>query len=118
MQVGKPLFNNIPGIKIWLTKIYNNILAGKVDFRNRDGTIDDNKHSMNMNVEWQRVTDTGSADTEFTVNHTLGRVPVGYIVVRQDKAGSLYESSFTSWTNTSVTLKFSTTNTAITIGLF
>lgn len=41
---------------------------------------------------------TAVADTEVAITHNLGRVPSGYIVLKQDKAGSLYESG-TAWTD-------------------
>lgn len=40
----------------------------------------------------QDVTTPG-ADTEFTITHGLGYVPVGFLVIRQDKAGSFYLST-------------------------
>ena len=53
---------------------------------NRGITFDDN-------VDCRRVTATTHATpgTEFSVTHTLGKVPVGYIVCGQDGAGSVYD---------------------------
>lgn len=43
-------------------------------------------------------TSDAGADTEFTVEHKLGRIPTGYIVLEQDGAGSLYkDSGGTEW---------------------
>jgi len=47
------------------------------------------------------VTTDPTADYETEITHNLGRVPVGYIVVYQDKAGSLYRpDTGTAWTST------------------
>ena len=47
------------------------------------------------NVDCQLVTLTTSAtpDAENTTAHGLGKVPTGFIVYSQDKAGSLYDGS-------------------------
>jgi hypothetical protein len=47
---------------------------------------------------------TSTANTEVTVPHTIGAVPVGRIVLAQDKAGALY-SGTTAWTDTAVYVK-------------
>lgn len=59
------------------------------------------------------VADSGTANTEFTVTHNLGRIPTKYIVVRQDKAGSVYDSSTGSWTSTTMKLKCSAANAVL-----
>lgn len=59
------------------------------------------------NVDGQRVefTTPGVADTEFELWHGLGRVPVGRIVMLQDKAGSLYDSNTGGWGTERIYLK-------------
>jgi hypothetical protein len=44
-------------------------------------------------------------DTEFVLPHGLGRTPVGYAVVRRDRAGTVYDSSIGSWNDTLLYLK-------------
>ena len=44
------------------------------------------------------------ADTEFELEHNLGRVPAGFIIIKKDKAGTIYDSG-TAWTKNSVFLK-------------
>lgn len=63
------------------------------------------------------VSDTGNADTEFTVTHHLGRTPTGFIVTNTDKAAQVYDSG-TAWTSTSVYLKSATANCAVTVTVF
>jgi len=73
----------------------------------RFGTGTDGDRGENMAGEFQKFTSDGSADTEFSVTHTLGVVPIGTIVLGQDKAGSLYQLSDTgtAWTSTTVYYK-------------
>jgi hypothetical protein len=44
-------------------------------------------------------------NTEFTVNHNLGHIPIGYDVKGQDQAGIVYDSRRNLWTNTQMFLK-------------
>lgn len=59
------------------------------------------------------VTTPGSANTEFTVTHNLGRVPVGYDIKSKDRAGQIYDSRKASWTNTQMFLKADTASMSI-----
>lgn len=63
------------------------------------------------------VADTGTADTEFTVSHYLGRIPEGYLLTCTDKAASVYESG-TAWTATTIYLKCSAANAKIDLLVF
>lgn len=86
----------------------NNIvvaLSGKLRFG--DGT--DGTGGENISGQFQQFTSDGTANTEFTVAHTVGSVPVGVIVLWQDKAGSLYQgpTTGTAWTATNIYLKCS-----------
>lgn len=51
----------------------------------------------------------GVANTEFTVTHNLGVVPVGYLVMSVDQAAIIYKST-TVWTGTAIFLKCNATN--------
>lgn len=55
------------------------------------------------NVDCRRVSVTshGTPGTEFSVLHTLGKVPLGYIVCGQNGAGSVYDGTTA---NTDMTL--------------
>lgn len=67
--------------------------------------------------QYQDVTTPGTANTEFTVNHGLGRVPVGYLVVGRDKAAIIYNST-TAWTETAIYLKCNVATVAIRLLIF
>jgi hypothetical protein len=60
----------------------------------------------NLDTQYIDVATTPAvADTEFLIIHGLKRVPVGYIVVRQDRACRVYDSSIGSWTDSLLYLK-------------
>jgi len=63
------------------------------------------------------VSDTGTADTEFSISHKLGHVPRFYIA-NLDRAGVVYDSNRTSWTSSTITLKCSAANASIRLTLF
>ena len=63
------------------------------------------------------VSDTGNANTEFTVSHNLGRVPNGFILTKSDAACSVYDSG-TTWITTAIYLKCNAANVAIDVTVF
>lgn len=71
----------------------------------------------NIDGNFGITSDSGAADTEFAVTHNLNRVPIGFHVVRQNKAGSFYDSG-TAWTTTQIFLKCSAANAAATFFIF
>lgn len=87
-------------------------LQGRVRF----GAGTDGSGGENMAGQWQVVADTGSVNTEFSVTHTLGSVPVGYLVIRINKAGVIYDSG-TTWTSSTIYLKCSVANATVTLFL-
>ena len=75
------------------------------------------KFTDNFNCKESAVSDTGTANTEFAVAHTLKRIPIGYLVIRNNKAGFVYDSS-SAFTAENIYLKHSIANAAITILIF
>lgn len=63
------------------------------------------------------ITDTGSADVQFTVNHRLGVVPEGYTVSYQDKSGYIYDGD-TAWDEQNMYLKASVDNMHVKLLVF
>jgi len=43
---------------------------------------------------------SATPDTELSITHTLGRIPVGWIPTRLDKQANIFESDFANWTAT------------------
>lgn len=87
------------------------VLQRRVRFGN--GTAN---NSENIDGEFILYTSNGVADTEDTIAHTLGSVPIGYLIMKQDKAGSVYEGG-TAWTSTNLYLKQTGTSVATTLFL-
>lgn len=92
-------------------------LNGRVAFV--DGSITNQEKSENLDGQFIVFTSLG-AGVETTIPHTLGRVPVGYIVVNQNTAGaSLYhENADTTWTTSNIYLKSDAATTTYTILIF
>ena len=84
-----------------------NIINGQLSFGN--GTALDN-----MQGRWINTVTPGAPDTDFTVTHSLGRVPVGWLTVSIDKAGVIYLGTIAA-TAQDLTLKCSTATTTIRI---
>ena len=61
---------------------------------------------------------TPTADVEIEIPHGLGRKPIGYDIVRQDKACNVYDSSGGSWGNNIFMLKCDVTNVTIKIRVY
>lgn len=80
-------------------------LQGRVRFG--PGTSGNN--GENIAGQFLTITTNGTPNAESTFSHTMGSIPVGYIIIGQDKAGSLYQLSNTgtAWTNTTISLKCS-----------
>jgi hypothetical protein len=78
-------------------------LQGRV----RLGGATDGNNGENIAGQFQKFTSHATPDTEFNVAHTIGSVPVGVIIIGQDKAGSLYQlaATGTAWTATQVSFK-------------
>ena len=84
--------------------------------RIRFGAGTDGSRGENVSGEFQVVADTGSANTEFSITHTMGAVPIGYLVTNIDKGAVIYDSG-TAWTTTQIHLKSTVANCAVTVFL-
>ena len=73
-----------------------NCLGGRVRF----GNGNTGKDGENIFGQWLNITTNAVANTEDTFSHSCGVTPIGYIIVSQDKAGSLYQgpTTGTAWT--------------------
>jgi len=67
-----------------------------------------------LNAIYQVYTSNVTPDTEDTIVHGLGRIPVGFLVVDKDKAGDIYDGG-TAWTDTNIYLKCSVATVAAVI---
>lgn len=74
--------------------------------------------TMGENIAGQFVTFTtpSTANTSFTVAHSLGSTPVGHIVASKSATVDVYGSPST-WTSTNITLKATTPGATVTLFL-
>ena len=107
----KDVINYLKTIEYDLSNLFL-CLQGRVRF----GTGTDGTEGENISGEFQVFTSNAIADTEDTISHTLGAVPIGYIVLGRDKAGVLYNGS-TAWTSTSIYFKSNVASTTYTVFL-
>jgi hypothetical protein len=80
-------------------------LSGRLRF----GNGGDGKAGENIAGEFQQFTTSATPNAENTIAHTVGSVPIGYLIFGQDKAGDLYQlsSTGTAWTSSNIYLKCS-----------
>lgn len=87
----------------WLQR-HARVLDGNVSF----GASNVNKNNRDRNIDSTMASGTtpGTANVEFAITHTLGRIPVTFFG-HTDNGGVLYKST-TAWTKTTVYLKCTT----------
>lgn len=76
------------------------VLHNRVEFGS--GTSGDD--GINISGQWLDITTNATPDTEDSFAHTIGSIPIGYIVVSRDKAGHIYDGS-SSWTSSAIYLR-------------
>src|SRR5882762_11568874 len=83
-----------------IRNVYQNLVTlinGNIGFG--DGTLPDN-----ISGSWINVVAPVAPNTDFTVNHNLQRLPVGYWVMQKDRACDVYTGSVAA-TTTQLTLR-------------
>jgi hypothetical protein len=80
------------------------VLNGNVNY---GSTMKNTDPDMNMNAFKAAGTTPGAANTDFTLTHTLGRVPLTINGQDTNNGGVIYRGS-TPWTKTTVTLRCTT----------
>ena len=100
------------------SQLRNLLLAAQnLSLTQRSGAIQNNDKAGNLSAVYVVFTSNGSANTEDAVTHKLGRTPIGYFPVKQDKAAVIYDSG-TANTLTTIYLKTSVATVAWTVLLF
>jgi hypothetical protein len=92
-------------------------VARSISFLDSDGATGNGRKPVNIDAVWVAYTSNGSADTEDTVAHSLGRTPIGFFVGLPDKSAIIYESG-TAMTTTNIFLKSSAATTVVNILVF
>lgn len=75
------------------------------------------KYTDNFDAQIKTVPDTGSADTQFAVAHTLKRVPEGFHVLNISAGAIVYDAG-TTWTTTNIYLKCTVANCEVKLLIF
>jgi hypothetical protein len=94
--------NDVKTLNDWIQEIQKTINGG---LRLGDGT--NGTRAGNFSGQLIEFVSPAVANTEMEFLHGLGRVPIGWVVLYQDLAGSLYASIPESWSNKLLYLKSS-----------
>jgi hypothetical protein len=78
------------------------VLNGNVNF---GSTMSNKDPDMNMDAFKATGTSPGAANTDFTLTHQLGRVPLTIVGQDTQDGSILYRSPATPWTKTTITLR-------------
>lgn len=100
VKVIEPTQTSLGSFLRMLSKMWENLarlINGNVTFG--DGTNIDN-----INGSWINVTAPATPNTDFVVNHNLGRLPSGYLIMEKDRACDVYTGSAAP-TKTQITLR-------------
>jgi hypothetical protein len=102
LNQNQPIEDQITILQLQINKLYA-CLEGRVSF----GTGVTGTQSGNLEGEWRTYTSNATPNTEDTLPHTIGSVPLGYLVVNQNKSGNIYGTPTlgTAWTASSIFLK-------------
>ncbi len=92
-------------------------VANNISFLDRNGAITNNAKAGNIDGMWIVYTSNGTADTEDTIAHELGRLPVGMFVGLPDKAAVVYAGT-TTWTLSNIYLRASVATVLVNILVF
>lgn len=89
-----------------------NFIKDAAELLNNGLSFDDNFYAETLTVA-----DTGAANSENAITHTLKKVPTGFFLIYKDRAGDAYDSG-TTWTATTIYIKFSAANSSIKLLVF
>lgn len=110
-----PPVQNYPGanrLDVDMAKVIDDNQQNLAAILNRGITFDDN-----LDCVLVTVTSHATPGTEFSVTHSLGKIPTGRIIYAQSKAGSLYAGA-TSDTATTMYFKSDASSCAFKIIIF
>ena len=108
--------------ELWIADVsavpaIDNAPAGKAFASISLGTGADGTLAGKLGGIYQVLTTSATPDAENTIAHGLGRTPIGYVVVKSDKAGDVYTGT-TGWGTTNIYLKATVASMAVTILIF
>ena len=94
-----------------------NRMARNLTFLSSSGTIAGGLRPLNIDATWIAYVSNAVANTEDTVAHNLGRVPVGLFIGLPDVAANIY-SGTTAWTDENIYLRASAATVTVFILAF
>ena len=117
MPIGKDF--NDPAVRRELNRFYERIATRMtlISFLPPDGTITTDDKPLNLDGIWVVYTSNGTADTEDTVAHGLGRIPNFFMSGIPDKSARVYQTA-TEPTATNIFLAASAATVVVNILLF
>jgi hypothetical protein len=98
----------LKGLHDWMIN-HSRVLAGNVSFGD---TMTNKEPGRNIQCWKASGTTPGAANTDFTITHSLGRIPITIAAQDTNNGGLLYRSSVTAWTKTTITLRCTTATAA------
>lgn len=106
----------------WAREVDNDLgnvvtaLQGRVRFGPNNTVTNKGENILGQFVTY---TTNGTPNTEDTVPHSLGSIPVGYIVVSKSKAGDIYQQATTGtiWSSSNLYLKCTVASVVVTLFL-
>lgn len=109
-----------PRQKFLIQQFFKDLLdmSYRLSFKNKAGTIASGTRPYNFDAVWVQYVSNGTANTEDTVTHNLGRTPVGFLVGAPDKSAVIYADNQAAWTSTSIRLKASAVTVTVNILVF
>ena len=92
-------------------------IAKKINGQLSFGSGVSSAQAGNFGGQWLTWTFTG-ADTPYLIPHSLGRVPVGYKVMRRDKACIIYDANIGDWGDMNFYLQSDTAAATVSLIVF
>ena len=108
-----------PRIKAIISDYLRNLsrIAQNLSFLDADGGVSAGRKPLNIDAVWVSYVSNGTANTEDTVPHNLGRIPSGIWVGIPDKSAVIYQGT-TAWTVDDIFLKASAVTVTVNILVF
>jgi hypothetical protein len=112
-------FDN-PREKLLLQQFMKEMLdmSFRLTFLNKDGGVGGGTRSYNLDAVWVAYVSNVTANTEDTVSHNLGRIPLGIWVGIPDKSAVVYADNEAAWSTTNIRLKASAATVTVRILVF
>src|SRR5258708_24601490 len=107
---------------MWVNEVDNDLgnivlaLQGRLRFGPNNSTVNKGENILGQFITY---TTNGTPNTEDTVAHSLGSIPVGYIIVSKSKAGDIYQQARTgtAWSTINIYLKCTVASVVVTLFL-